>query len=126
MLDKEIQQGKVKTTKILTMGAGVILFALVVSFCLMPGGFALGGKVSSGHYYLGSHGHYREVSRNIFVLSALLGIGIGFMLPVYAIVFTMWRESVKPSGNRRIWLRLFAISLAGLMLLFMSIRCLMW
>ena len=105
---------------------GLILAGLVISFVLMPGGSALAGKAASGHYYLGSHGHFREVSQRIYVLSALLSTAIGLVLPVYATVFTMWRESSKPTGNRWLWLGpLFAL-LLGLTLSFSSIQRITW
>jgi hypothetical protein len=105
---------------------GLVLLGLVIPFILMPGGTALAGQVVSGHYYLGSHGHFREVSQSIFVLSAILSASIGLVLPVYATVFTMWRESSKPTGNRWLWLAPLFFSLLGLTLFFSSLRCLSW
>ena len=104
---------------------GLVLLGLVIPFALMPGGTALAGQVMDGHYYLGSHGHFREVSRGIYVLSALLSASIGMVLPIYAFVFTMWRESRKATGNRWFWLGSLFFSLLGLTLLFSSVRCLL-
>jgi hypothetical protein len=43
-------------------------FALVA---LYLGGDAVNGKIADGHYYLGSHGHYTEVSAGVFTYSRL-------------------------------------------------------
>jgi len=32
-------------------------------------GDALSGKISAGHYFLGSHGHFSEVTREIYTFS---------------------------------------------------------
>jgi hypothetical protein len=38
--------------------------------CWLFGGDALGGKIEGGHFYLGNHGRYREVSRSGYIASA--------------------------------------------------------
>jgi hypothetical protein len=113
-------------SKKLPISFGVVLAVLAISFILIPGGTALSGKVESGHYYLGSHGHFQETSRSLFMLSAFLSAAIGLVLPAYATILTIWRESRKPTGNRWLWLGPIFISLFGLGLFFSSIRCLSW
>ena len=47
----------------------VINFLAYVLISLHLGGDAVNGKIDSGHYYLGSHGHYTEVSQRVFTYS---------------------------------------------------------
>ena len=62
------------------MYLGPLNFAvfLVIDFCI--GGDALSGKSGHGHFYLGNHGTFTEVSHAVFVYSlchaysALLGL----------------------------------------------------
>src|SRR5476651_1102407 len=97
---------------------GLILVAVAIPLVALPGGSALNGKAVSGPYYLGSHGHFRAVSLSIYVLSALSSAAVGLVLPVYAAVFTIWRESRKPTHNRWVWLGPLFFSLLGLTLFF--------
>ena len=109
--------------KSLPIIVGSVLAGIVILFVAIPGGSAVNGNIVSGHYYLGSHGHYREVSRRIYGLSALSSAAIGLMIPLFVSVMTIWKESRKPSFNRWFWLGpLFAL-LLGLTLFFSSIRC---
>src|SRR5450631_1813970 len=111
-------------SKKLVIITGLVLLGLVIPFALMSGGTALNGQVIGGHYYLGSHGHFREVSPGIYFFSAILSATIGVVLPIYAFVFTTWQESRKPTSNRWWWLGPLLASLFGLILLFSSVRCL--
>ena len=48
--------------------------ALSVAFIgieVLMGGTAQNGKVESGRFYIGQHGKYREVSRSVYVASAV-------------------------------------------------------
>ena len=46
--------------------ANFLVFVLV---SIHLGGDAVSGKVSDGHFFLGSHSHYTEVSRGVFIYS---------------------------------------------------------
>ena len=50
---------------ILTL-ANFLVFALIA---LHLGGTAVSGRVSDGHFFLGSHSRYTEVSRQVFIYS---------------------------------------------------------
>ena len=60
----------------LLLAFGVLLLPLVFWFgypplvCWLFGGDALGGKIEGGHFYLGNHGRFREVSRSGYLASA--------------------------------------------------------
>src|SRR6187397_35411 len=52
-----------------SIAAAVNFFSLVLMNVLL-GGDAFSGRIEAGHYYLGSHGTYTEVSQRVFVYSA--------------------------------------------------------
>lgn len=60
----------------LLLAFAVLLLPLVFWFgypplvCWLFGGDALGGKIEGGHFYLGNHGRFREVSRSGYLASA--------------------------------------------------------
>lgn len=54
---------------IASIAAALNFFSFMVVAVLI-GGDALNGRVSAGHYYLGNHGSYTEVSRSVFIYSA--------------------------------------------------------
>jgi|HubBroStandDraft_3_1064219.scaffolds.fasta_scaffold317331_1 hypothetical protein len=56
---------------IIFCGMSLWLSWMVVSFCL--GGDAFLGKAEGGKYFLGSHGGYTEVSRNVYTYSWIHG-----------------------------------------------------
>ena len=45
-------------------------FMAFVAAAIVLGGDALNGRVSAGHYFLGSHGRFVAVSKPIFIYSA--------------------------------------------------------
>src|SRR4029077_10412366 len=45
----------------------VAFFAITVPM----GGTAQNGKIESGHFFIGQHGKYREVSRTAYIVSAV-------------------------------------------------------
>lgn len=64
------------------LGLGNFLAFIVID--IMLGGDALSGHVLNGHYYLGNHGIYTQVSRIVFIYSechaysALIGLALAF------------------------------------------------
>lgn len=57
-------------------------------------GAAITGKFVSGHYYLGQHSNYTEVSRSRYVFSALLTALVGLEFPILA-WSAIWCDSRK-------------------------------
>lgn len=56
------------------------------------GGSALNGKIEAEHYFLGSHGQYREVSREFFLFSRIQEIVtliLHFSLMSIAVIWTL-------------------------------------
>jgi len=96
-----------------------------LGFSLSMGGAAIKGKILSAHYYLGSHGSYREVSRAVYVVSALLSGAFGLSLPLFAGVMT-WHESIKPSFTRLTWIGCLFALLFGFVMCWHSFRCIVW
>jgi hypothetical protein len=99
----------------------VISFAFL-TFSLVTGGAAITGRIAAGHFYLGSHGNFPEVSRFIYLTSAILSTAFGLSLPIFAGVMT-WRESRKPAFNRFLWVGAFIALAAGLAFCYTSFRC---
>ena len=51
---------------------GVLLnFMSFIAMDNVLGGDALNGKYGGGHYFLNNHGHFTEVSRGVFIYSAV-------------------------------------------------------
>lgn len=91
-------------------------------FSLITGGAAITGKIVDGRYYLGAHGNYPEVSRGIYVFSALLSAAFGLTLPIFAGVLN-WVESRKPIFIPVVWIGFLFALLIGLGFFFTSVRC---
>ena len=72
-------------------------FAVFISIDIYLGGDALNGYAKDGHYFLGSHGAYTEVSRFVWTysywhtISVIVGHGSVFLL---AAVFLITGEMV--------------------------------
>lgn len=49
----------------------ILNFIIFLATAMYLGGDALNGKIENGHYFLGSHGIYTEVSYNVFVYSKI-------------------------------------------------------
>ncbi|HZW74452.1 MAG TPA: hypothetical protein VFF43_12940 [Caldimonas sp.] len=47
----------------------ILDFAAFAVTALVLGGDAINGKIEAGHFFLGSHGHYTEVSEHVFTYS---------------------------------------------------------
>lgn len=60
----------------------VIMLTALVNFIVFMalaghfGGDALSGRIDEGRYFLGSHGHYSEVSETIFCYSKIHSISV--------------------------------------------------
>ena len=102
--------------------AWVGITVLFLATSMFTGGAAISGRVVGGHFYLGSHGNYPEVSPGMYAVSALLSAAFGLCLPLFAGVMT-YRESLKPTFNRLIWIGPLLALAAGMMLCYSSVRC---
>jgi hypothetical protein len=58
-----------RTLKLLAYAGASNFVAFLLSHLIL-GGDALRGKVEQGHYYLGNHGVFTQVSHTIFIYSA--------------------------------------------------------
>ena len=111
-----------KTLPIIVGLAWVGTAILFLAFSMIAGGAAVTGKIVAGHYYLGGHGNYPEVSRGVYVLSALFSMAFSVSLPVFAGVMT-WHESRKPTFNPFLWVGPLLALVVGLIFCYLSIRC---
>jgi hypothetical protein len=67
---------------------------LIVAVCLR--GDAAGGKIENGHYYLGDHGKYSEVSQHVFEYSRLHGRITGYS---FAAAFVLGLLAYRGRGH---------------------------
>jgi hypothetical protein len=67
---------------------GILALAVVLNlvswlgFTVTQGGDALNGKIEDGRYYLGSHGHYTEVSVGKYQFSRCQTVSNMIILPI--------------------------------------------
>ncbi|HWY76965.1 MAG TPA: hypothetical protein VN281_15185 [Verrucomicrobiae bacterium] len=109
-----------RLTLIVVLAWGTVAVSFLV-FSLIVGGAAINGKVVGGHYYLGSHGNYPEVSRGVYLLSALLSAAFGLAFSAFAGVIT-WHKSRKPTFHPVAWIGPAFAAVAGLAFVYLSIR----
>jgi hypothetical protein len=60
----------------------ILNFLLFFLTSLFIGGDALNGKIEEGHYYVGNHGNYTEVSHIVFTCSKLHGLSVCLTYPL--------------------------------------------
>ncbi len=66
------------------------------------GGTALNGKVENGHYYLGDHGYYTEVTPTVYSLNrtyeiiTIVAFGITFLITITYSLFQKMRGHDQP------------------------------
>jgi hypothetical protein len=51
------------------VGIALLNFLVFMAVALYLGGDAVNGKIANGHFFLGSHGRYTEVSETLFTYS---------------------------------------------------------
>lgn len=77
-----------KTQKWLSMLGYTLLFIAFINFAafwiisLSLGGDALNGKIQNGRYYVGNHGRYTEVSKEIWTYSKIHTTSIWVTHPI--------------------------------------------
>ncbi len=92
----------------LQMTIGLFTIIAIPNFLLFmiitqnQGGSALNGKVENGHYYLGEHGQYTEVSQAVYSLNrvyeiiTLSAFGVTFLIGVIYSLFQKFRGRDQP------------------------------
>jgi hypothetical protein len=61
-------------------------FVLFTALFFYLGGDALSGKEEHGHFFLGSHGHYTEVTPQVFRYSEVHARSVEYTMPVIMLV----------------------------------------
>lgn len=66
------------------------------------GGTPLNGKIEDGRHYVGSHGHYREVSPRLYRFGLLPNLGIVIFGPILFLVpgLVSYAGRASPDGSR--------------------------
>jgi len=82
--------------------ATVINSFVFVAAALYLGGDALSGKIENGRYYLNSHGHYTEVSAQIFRYSEVHARSVAVSMPLAILIgiFLTQGRAHKSGGFR--------------------------
>ena len=75
--------------------AALINFVLFVAGTFVLGGDALNGHVDGGHYFVGSHHHFTEVSRAAYWYSAIHALSVVVTLPIAAVMALSARAYLK-------------------------------
>jgi hypothetical protein len=70
---------------------GIVNFLAFVALSIYLGGDALNGHVINGHYFLGSHGRYTEVSQRVFQYSRWHATSIFATHPIGALCAVLLR-----------------------------------
>jgi len=78
---------------------GIVNFIAFFAISVMIGGDALNGKIVNGHYFLGSHGHFTEVSANVFDYSAWHARSLIITHPLAIFAAYLWSRDRKKSGT---------------------------
>ncbi len=108
----------------------IMLFVFILTFGIflavsIRSGAAFTGKAADGHYYVGQHGTYKEVSRGWYAFSASLTALIGLEIPVLAYT-AMWcgfRERKQSIYHPASILGILLALLVGGGFFYSSIRC---
>jgi hypothetical protein len=94
---------------------GWLLVSVVFFGITVPvGGTAQNGKVENGHFFIGQHGKYREVSRTAYIASA-----VGTWVWAFYLFLVGMCGVVQPAGEKRLhWAVSLLIRLLGILLVF--------
>jgi hypothetical protein len=76
---------------------GLLSFCGFMLYSGLMGGSAGAGKAENGKYYLGSHGHYTEVTRSTFLVSKAIEGGAVLMFLVALLI------SLDMAFSKRKW-----------------------
>lgn len=75
---------------------GILNFACYVAISLALGGDAVNGKIENGHFYLGEHGHFTEVSSSVYGYSRIHTHSVWITHPLAFVGgFLLYREEQK-------------------------------
>ena len=114
--------------KFARIAVGIWFFTFVLFFAVsIPEGAAITGKIESGHYYVGSHSDYKEVSRTWYVFNASLTAVVG-LATLAVFPWAIWNEAREkdepPFHPLRIVFALISL-LVGCMFFFGSLSCIL-
>lgn len=73
------------------MWFAIVNFGLFAAIAVSIGGDALNGTVRNSHYYLAQHGTYTEVSRAVFLYSAVHALSVFLTMAIAAVIGVMAR-----------------------------------
>lgn len=79
------------------IGIGNLFLYLLIT--PMIGGSAASGRVRNGHYYLGEHGRYTEVSARTYAFNRLHGQSLVFTLPV-GLMCLLWLRFIREDDDQ--------------------------
>jgi len=122
---------KIPINSLFTFFAVSFLIFWIIS--VIFGGDAINGKIEDGHYYFGSHGEYKEVSRAAYVASAsyvmvFTAIG-GFILLLIFLLFMrggITIKDLKEGGFSNIFLILPLVIGCGFLYgSFLALKCIL-
>ena len=72
----------------------MVNFGVFAVIALLIGGDALNGTVRDGHYYLEQLGAYTEVSKSLFVYSAVHALSVFLTIPIAAYIGLTARSTI--------------------------------
>ena len=79
--------------------ACVLNFFVFMLVSMALGGDAGNGKVAHGHYFVGNHGRYDEVSKPVFTYSLVHGLSLFVTHPLGAVFLFLGRKERKRRGR---------------------------
>lgn len=79
------------------IGLGNLFLYLLIT--PMIGGSAINGRVQNGHYYLSEHGHYTEVSQQLYWLNVVHGRSLLFTVPA-GLMCLMWLRFIRQGDDQ--------------------------
>ena len=90
----------IKHVSIALVFIAVLNFAVDSYVAATIGGSAINGKVEHGHYYVGSHGNFTEVSRAVWTYSYIHGFSQWITFPLFFFgVWLMHRQKTLRNTN---------------------------
>jgi hypothetical protein len=81
----------------------IVQFVVFVGTILAFGGDALTGRVDDGHWFLGNHGQYVEVTRGTWLASAIIGRTLVYGTFPLAVIAAVAKPRTDSRARPRIW-----------------------
>ena len=82
---------------------GIIIILGFFVFSAIIGGNAFIGYIENGHYFVGNHGEYVEVSETLWLICGVWGTLFWiflFLTPIGAFVISNIQENIRTKKNR--------------------------